>query len=80
MSSNVSSKSHACHICEHKSVSNSSLQRHMRVHSNEKPFKREQCDWASKWSGELSKHILRHSGQKRFSLMYAILELLLSLI
>ena len=66
MSQDTSIKSHVCHICEHKSVNNSSLERHMRVHSNEKPFKCELCDWASKWSGELARHISRHSGQKRF--------------
>ena len=66
MSNDASIESFVCHICEHKSVGKHSLKRHMRVHSNEKPYKCELCDWASKWSGELSRHMSRHSGEKRF--------------
>ena len=66
MSDDTDNESLVCHICEHKSVDKHSLKRHMRVHSNEKPYKCELCDWATKWSGELSRHMARHSGQKRF--------------
>ena len=66
MSDDADNESLVCHICEHKSVDKHSLKRHMRVHSNEKPYKCELCDWATKWSGELSRHMARHSGQKRF--------------
>ena len=66
MSNDACIESLVCHICEHKSVDKHSLKRHMRVHSNEKPYKCELCDWSSKWSGELSRHMSRHSGEKRF--------------
>ena len=50
----------------------------MRVHLNKKPYTCGICDWATKWSGDLSRHMSRHSGQKKFKCN--VLELLLSLI
>ena len=56
----------------------SRLKKHMRVHLNKKPYTCELCDWATKWSGDLSRHMSRHSGQTKFK--GNVLELLLSLI
>ena len=38
----------------------SELERHVRVHSKEKPFKCTFCDFKSKWKGDLNRHIQRY--------------------
>lgn len=38
----------------------SELERHVRVHSKEKPFKCMFCDFSSKWKGDLNRHIQRY--------------------
>lgn len=41
----------------------SELERHLRVHSKEKPFKCMYCDFQSKWKGDLNRHIQRYHEQ-----------------
>lgn len=50
-------------FCSYKTRWISELERHVRVHSKEKPFKCGICDFKSKWKGDLNRHVQRyHSG------------------
>ena len=35
-------------------------------HSGEKPYKCNNCDYASAWAGDLKKHLKTHSGEKPY--------------
>ncbi|KAI2796834.1 hypothetical protein BLOT_013706 [Blomia tropicalis] len=51
---------HSCSYCGYKTRWISELERHVRVHSTEKPFKCMYCDFKSKWKGDLNRHIQRY--------------------
>lgn len=41
------------------------MERHIRVHSKEKPFKCVFCDFRSKWKGDLNRHIQRYHSNEQ---------------
>ncbi|UXI19139.1 Synaptosomal-associated protein 29 [Sarcoptes scabiei] len=51
---------HVCSICGYKTRWISELERHVRVHSNEKPFRCSCCNFRSKWKGDLNRHMQRY--------------------
>ncbi|XP_027198504.2 uncharacterized protein LOC113792774 isoform X1 [Dermatophagoides pteronyssinus] len=51
---------HVCNFCGYKTRWISELERHIRVHSKEKPFKCLYCNFRSKWKGDLNRHIQRY--------------------
>lgn len=51
---------HVCNFCGYKTRWISELERHIRVHSKDKPFKCLFCNFRSKWKGDLNRHIQRY--------------------
>ena len=48
------------------SLRRSNLKRHLETHSGKKPYKCDQCDYASAERGSLKRHLRIHSGEKPF--------------
>ncbi|PRD30293.1 UNVERIFIED_CONTAM: zinc finger protein [Trichonephila clavipes] len=53
-----------CNVCGYKTRWISELQRHMRVHSQEKPFHCPKCKYHCKWKGDLNRHLMKYHGIK----------------
>ncbi|XP_015926506.2 zinc finger protein 208 isoform X2 [Parasteatoda tepidariorum] len=53
-----------CNVCGYKTRWLSELQRHMRVHSQEKPFHCHKCKYHCKWKGDLNRHLMKYHGIK----------------
>ncbi|CAG9864862.1 unnamed protein product [Phyllotreta striolata] len=53
-----------CKICNKSFVKNSLLERHVRVHSGEKPFKCNICEQRFTQKGSLQIHLMKHTGTK----------------
>ncbi|XP_035209997.1 uncharacterized protein LOC118184439 [Stegodyphus dumicola] len=53
-----------CSVCGYKTRWISELQRHMRVHSQEKPFHCHKCKYHCKWKGDLNRHLMKYHGIK----------------
>ena len=53
-----------CDLCHFDSANAVSLKKHMRTHTEEKPFKCNLCDFASVWVGNLRRHLKTHTGEK----------------
>ena len=49
-----------CKICGYQTRWISELQKHMRVHTKEKPFICPYCSFRSKWKGDLNRHIQKY--------------------
>ncbi|KAF8786892.1 Zinc finger protein 91 like protein [Argiope bruennichi] len=63
--SNAKSKNvPTCNVCGYKTRWISELQRHMRVHSQEKPFHCPKCKYHCKWKGDLNRHLMKYHGIK----------------
>lgn len=59
-----SKKVPTCNICGYRTRWISELQRHMRVHSQEKPFQCHKCKYVCKWKGDLNRHLMKYHGIK----------------
>ena len=49
------------------STNDSNLKRHMLIHSGEKLFRCEQCNFSGRDAGYFKRHLLTHSGERPFS-------------
>lgn len=58
-----------CHICGRNMYTKINLEYHIRVHTQERPFKCtiEGCEKAFKQDGQLNRHILTHSSEQNYS-------------
>ena len=59
-------RKYICAVCNKAFDRNTSLTRHMLVHTREKPFKCQLCDKAFSQNAHLKRHILIHIGQKSY--------------
>ncbi len=55
-----------CKICNLKTRTGSSLARHMRTHTGERPHRCPHCQKAFNQSGDLTRHIRTHTGDRPF--------------
>jgi uncharacterized Zn-finger protein len=62
MRSHAGVRPHVCSICGRRFLEKSHLVRHERIHFNERPFKCEECDYASTRRDKLKEHKTRHHG------------------
>lgn len=54
----------SCNLCNYKTRWSSELEKHMRTHSDHKPFPCSRCDFRSKWKGDLNRHMMKYHGIK----------------
>ncbi|XP_067647165.1 uncharacterized protein [Eurosta solidaginis] len=61
-------KSYVCHVCNKEFRGNNDLRRHLLIHSDERPYKCEQCGKCYRQAVNLRNHITAaHEGQRQFT-------------
>uniref|UniRef100_A0A8C6WIE7 C2H2-type domain-containing protein n=1 Tax=Neogobius melanostomus TaxID=47308 RepID=A0A8C6WIE7_9GOBI len=60
-------KKHQCSVCNKRFGDKSKLQRHIRVHTGDKPFRCSSCEKAFTQKVTLDKHMRTHTGEKPFT-------------
>ncbi|XP_072168718.1 zinc finger protein 236-like [Diadema setosum] len=58
---------HKCQFCNKLFSKPSQLERHVRIHTGEKPYKCPHCDKAFNQNGALQVHMTKHTGTKPYS-------------
>ena len=70
-SSNIVSQSiHPCEQCPFVGHSPAELKRHLRVHSDEKPYSCKTCCYSTKWKCDLKKHLRTYTHDSAVPLTY----------
>ncbi|KAF5287438.1 hypothetical protein FQR65_LT12263 [Abscondita terminalis] len=64
---NHSGELFGCDQCAYKTNAKSNLQKHKKIHLEEKPFKCSFCDYSCNFSQHLKSHLMKHSGEQPFS-------------
>ena len=62
----VVKKKHYCNFCEYSTNDGSNFTRHMRKHTQTKPYKCPKCELSFSQSNDVKRHLLVHSGLKQF--------------
>ena len=57
---------HECNVCEKMFGSSSDLVKHMRIHTNEKPYECDVCEKRFSDSGNLKRHMRIHTNEKQY--------------
>ncbi|XP_054164630.1 zinc finger protein Xfin-like [Oppia nitens] len=61
--SSLDKSSTQCQVCGYQTRWISELEKHMRVHTKERPFSCPYCSFKSKWKGDLNRHIQKYHSQ-----------------
>lgn len=69
-SGEASQSVHACPQCPFVGHSPAELKRHLRVHSDEKPYSCQTCCYSSKWKCDLKKHLKAYNHVSAVPLIY----------
>ena len=57
---------HECDVCEKCFTQSGSLKRHMRIHTNEKPYECDVCEKCFRQAGTLKDHMRIHANEKPY--------------
>lgn len=65
--SGCSRKKYACEFCDHyRTESSSDLEKHMRIHTNDKCYVCKVCGFSTAWKKNLKEHMVKHLGLKPY--------------
>ncbi|CAL1531955.1 unnamed protein product [Lymnaea stagnalis] len=60
-------KKYACEFCDHyRTESSSDLEKHMRIHTNDKCYVCRVCGFSTAWKKNLKEHMVKHLGLKPY--------------